>query len=277
MKIKNTEPSLTPKKLTKQRRKSKKSRAAKEARKRRRKLKAARNREPSKWRPVETSSHPKPVGKAPFVVRQGLSAMSGNWYWLNYYNVFQWKDHHLSKRGVTAYTLPWQNMWPADGRVASIGGAEACGSGLQCTADSCEPVTDTSATTVDDDCDEDYVDKEEVASDVESDEDIVVTEEMMQFLEISMRHKASKNEEKEAKKQIDKALEDERNASEDCLLPSDEADNEKRHAEMVLLYGEKAPMIHGMETAQQLTFNRQVDLYNPPYWPILPFTFQFKS
>uniref|UniRef100_A0A0A9YFT1 Uncharacterized protein n=1 Tax=Lygus hesperus TaxID=30085 RepID=A0A0A9YFT1_LYGHE len=194
MKIKNTEPSLTPKKLTKQRRKSKKSRAAKEARKRRRKLKAARNREPSKWRPVETSSQPKPASKAPFVVRQGLSAMSGNWYWLNYYNVFQWKDHHLSKRGVTAYTLPWQNMWPADGRVASIGGAEACGSGLQCTADSCEPVTDTSATTVDDDCDEDYVDKEEVASDVESDEDIVVTEEMMQFLEISMRHKASKSE-----------------------------------------------------------------------------------
>ncbi|KAF6210511.1 hypothetical protein GE061_013617 [Apolygus lucorum] len=251
-----------------------------ESKRLRRKLKkAARYRgniqDPAKWKSLDASHLPKSTSKAPFLIHQGLSAMSGNWFWLNYYNVFQWKDHHLSNSGVAAYSLPGQNVWPADGKIAS----SARGSGLHSTAGNCEPVRDTSAVTIHDDYEEDYIDEGQIANDVDSDEDIVVTEEMMQFLEISMRHKASINVKKEeAKKRVlNEAQMDERNATEDCLLPSDEADNERRHSEMTMLYGDKAPMIHGMETALQLTFNRQVDLHNPSYWPIHPFTIQFKS
>jgi gem associated protein 8 len=44
----------------------------------------------------------------------------------------------------------------------------------------------------------------------------------------------------------------------------------KRTAEMKLLYGKGAPMIHGMETALQMTYDRNVDLKQPKTWPNMP-------
>ena len=40
--------------------------------------------------------------------------------------------------------------------------------------------------------------------------------------------------------------------------------------EMNLLYGKKSAMIRGMETAMQLSFERNCDKLNPVYWPVIP-------
>jgi gem associated protein 8 len=44
----------------------------------------------------------------------------------------------------------------------------------------------------------------------------------------------------------------------------------QRTQEMKLMYGEAAPMILGMETAMQLSFDRNCDLRQPKLWPNIP-------
>jgi gem associated protein 8 len=39
---------------------------------------------------------------------------------------------------------------------------------------------------------------------------------------------------------------------------------------MQLMYGKAAPMILGMETAMQLSFDRNCDLRQPKLWPHIP-------
>lgn len=39
---------------------------------------------------------------------------------------------------------------------------------------------------------------------------------------------------------------------------------------MKKLYGEDAAKILAMETAMQLTFDRNCDLKQPKYWPVIP-------
>jgi hypothetical protein len=53
------------------------------------------------------------------------------------------------------------------------------------------------------------------------------------------------------------------------LLPQMQVGRE-RSEEMKLMYGEAAPMILGMETAMQLSFNRNCDLKQPKPWPNIP-------
>ena len=50
---------------------------------------------------------------------------------------------------------------------------------------------------------------------------------------------------------------------------------QRRTAEMKLLYGKGAAMIHGMETAMQLNYDRQLDLKQPKHWPHLPLNITF--
>ena len=45
----------------------------------------------------------------------------------------------------------------------------------------------------------------------------------------------------------------------------------KRTSEMRLLYGKGAAMIHGMETALQMNFDRNLDVLQPSLWPNMPF------
>ena len=48
-----------------------------------------------------------------------------------------------------------------------------------------------------------------------------------------------------------------------------------RTTEMRLLYGKGAAMIHGMETAMQLNYDRNYDLQQPKLWPQLPINIKF--
>lgn len=52
--------------------------------------------------------------------------------------------------------------------------------------------------------------------------------------------------------------------------PPHERPGERRKAEMKKLYGEDAAKILAMEAAMQLTFDRNYDLRQPKYWPIIP-------
>ncbi|XP_028256175.1 gem-associated protein 8 isoform X2 [Parambassis ranga] len=52
--------------------------------------------------------------------------------------------------------------------------------------------------------------------------------------------------------------------------PPSERPGERRTAEMKKLYGKDAPKILAMEAAMQLTFDRNCDLKQPKYWPVIP-------
>lgn len=54
------------------------------------------------------------------------------------------------------------------------------------------------------------------------------------------------------------------------VAPPWERPGERRGAEMKKLYGENAAKILAMETAMQLTFDRNCDLKQPKYWPVIP-------
>lgn len=54
------------------------------------------------------------------------------------------------------------------------------------------------------------------------------------------------------------------------MAPPLERPGERRGAEMKKLYGEDAAKILAMEAAMQLTFDRNCDLKQPKYWPVIP-------
>jgi len=59
------------------------------------------------------------------------------------------------------------------------------------------------------------------------------------------------------------------------VLPPSEQLGARRLTEMRELYGSGAAMIHGMETAMQLSFDRNTDRHKPRPWPALPLNIQF--
>lgn len=52
--------------------------------------------------------------------------------------------------------------------------------------------------------------------------------------------------------------------------PPSERPGERRGAEMKKLYGKDSAKILAMEAAMQLTFDRNCDLKQPKYWPVIP-------
>ncbi|XP_070711898.1 gem-associated protein 8 [Pempheris klunzingeri] len=52
--------------------------------------------------------------------------------------------------------------------------------------------------------------------------------------------------------------------------PPTERPGERRGAEMKKLYGKDSAKIMAMEAAMQLTFDRNCDLKQPKYWPVIP-------
>ena len=62
-------------------------------------------------------------------------------------------------------------------------------------------------------------------------------------------------------------------------VPTVEAPRERpgarRSQEMKLLYGRGAAMIHGMETALQMAFDRNTDVKQPKLWPNMPLKIVF--
>ncbi|XP_074651736.1 gem-associated protein 8-like isoform X2 [Tubulanus polymorphus] len=129
---------------------------------------------------------------------------------------------------------------------------------------------------------------EEIPKD-ESDEDsyeMEITEEMMNFFSISKKHKEEKRKKEKAQNTDDTETEDDKyinieavNTQKGQANISSKAPRERpgarRTNEMKILYGRGAAMIHGMETAMQLTFDRNCDIRQPKMWPHMPLHIKF--
>ncbi|CAG5123250.1 unnamed protein product [Candidula unifasciata] len=94
------------------------------------------------------------------------------------------------------------------------------------------------------------------------DEDIEMnfTNEMLEFFATSYKYKLER----------DKAEEDETISSAPTERPG-----VRRTEEMKELYGIGAPMIQGMETAMQMTYDRFLDRFQPSPWPNMPLKITF--
>lgn len=93
-----------------------------------------------------------------------------------------------------------------------------------------------------------------------------VNEEMMSFLEQSMRHKYELQKLKESEISMKKEKEDEENMN----IQGGAAWMQTRNTNAELLYGEASPTILAMETALQTTVDRHKDKAKPQYWPVIP-------
>lgn len=107
--------------------------------------------------------------------------------------------------------------------------------------------------------------------------DINIDEDLLKFLSASAKHRR----ERDAKKKEEEKDENfgELTIDFDTFKGTSAAPKERpglrRTAEMKMLYGKGAAMIHGMETAMQLTFDRNVDIKQPKPWPNLPINIKF--
>ncbi|KAM4538170.1 gem-associated protein 8 isoform 1-T1 [Fundulus diaphanus] len=113
-------------------------------------------------------------------------------------------------------------------------------------------------------------------SDIECDvSNMEISEELRQYFAHTERHREELS--KRAQQQMEQ---------QDSYVPADqdlhggscrgsaaapsERPGERRAAEMKKLYGKDAAKILAMEAAMQLTFDRNRDLKQPKYWPVIP-------
>ncbi|KAM7290460.1 gem-associated protein 8 [Ixodes scapularis] len=101
-----------------------------------------------------------------------------------------------------------------------------------------------------------------------------VTEEMIAFFAQSERHRRELRAARESRDNEDKAREEGSTAL-SGPRPNDGPMSagqrlSRRTAEMKSLYGKSAAMIHGMETAMQLSCDRFRDTKQPKHWPNIP-------
>ncbi|XP_064637268.1 gem-associated protein 8-like isoform X2 [Lineus longissimus] len=132
-----------------------------------------------------------------------------------------------------------------------------------------------------DDCDDIDTDSEEDSEDFEME----ITNEMLEFFTKSHQHRLERdaarassddNGDKKEQTRIDLATASVQKTKSDVTTKApNERPGVRRTAEMKKLYGKSAAMIHGMETALQMTFDRNCDILQPTLWPIMPFNIQF--
>ncbi|XP_029379739.1 gem-associated protein 8 [Echeneis naucrates] len=119
---------------------------------------------------------------------------------------------------------------------------------------------------------------EESSSDSEIECDVSnmeISEELRQYFAHTEKHREElkKQQQMEAEQQDSyvPADQDLHGASwRSSAAPPSERPGERRGAEMKKLYGQDAAKILAMEAAMQLTFDRNCDLKQPKYWPVIP-------
>ncbi|XP_014854429.1 PREDICTED: gem-associated protein 8 isoform X1 [Poecilia mexicana] len=175
-------------------------------------------------------------------------------YWQHYRQAMAWRRRH---RG--AYRKAWEAAYgPAQQR--RYADWQASGS-------------DRSSSSSNDDHAED---KSSSDSDIECDvSNMEISEELRQYFAHTERHREElrRQQELEAEQQDSYVPADQdlravgRRSS---AAPPAERPGERRAAEMKKLYGQDAAKIMAMEAAMQLAFDRNCDLKQPKYWPVIP-------
>ncbi|KAM6945505.1 gem-associated protein 8 [Aplochiton taeniatus] len=116
---------------------------------------------------------------------------------------------------------------------------------------------------------EEDTDMEEEEEEIECDvSNMEITDELRQYFAQTEKHKEDlkKQQQEEPHVPADRAM----HSAWRSDLPPTERPGERRGAEMKKLYGQDAARIQGMETAMQLTFDRNCDRKQPRYWPVIP-------
>ncbi|KAM9830790.1 gem-associated protein 8 isoform X2 [Syngnathus typhle] len=127
-------------------------------------------------------------------------------------------------------------------------------------------------------CQSDSEEEEESSSDDEIECDVSnmeISEELRQYFAQTEKHKEELRQQQQLEaEQGDSYVPADRDlrstGRQASVAPPTERPGERRGAEMKKLYGEDAAKILAMETAMQLTFDRNCDRKQPKYWPVIP-------
>ncbi|XP_067297667.1 gem-associated protein 8 [Pseudorasbora parva] len=171
-------------------------------------------------------------------------------YWQHYHQAMNWHQRHkraYRKALEVGYFQALYSMYPSAMQRYSDWHAE----------ESCET--------------EESSDESQIECDVSN---MDISEELRQYFAQTERHKQElkKQQQMEAEQHESYVLADQdlHRVSWRSSLPPSERPGERRTAEMKKLYGKDAAKIQGMETAMQLTFDRNCDKKQPKYWPVIP-------
>lgn len=126
--------------------------------------------------------------------------------------------------------------------------------------------------------DEEEDEEEESSSDEDIECDVSnmeISEELRQYFAQTEKHREElkRQQQMEAEQQDSyvPADQDLRRATyRSSVAPPSERPGQRRAAEMKKLYGKDASKIMAMEAAMQLSFDRNCDLKQPKYWPVIP-------
>ncbi|XP_023142530.2 gem-associated protein 8 isoform X2 [Amphiprion ocellaris] len=200
--------------------------------------------------------HPSAVMEDINTVMSWFSSPVYNRYWLHYQQAMSWHRRHQQayRKALQAGYGPeyWQEQHPnSHQRYADWNEDESEGGG---------------------DGDKESSSDSDIECDVSN---MDISEELRQYFAQTERHREElkKQQQLEAEQQdgyvpADRDLRDVSWRS--SIAPPSERPGERRAAEMKKLYGEDAAKISAMEAAMQLTFDRNCDLKQPKYWPVIP-------
>ncbi|CAH1277700.1 GEMIN8 [Branchiostoma lanceolatum] len=105
-----------------------------------------------------------------------------------------------------------------------------------------------------------------------------ISPEFREFMAVTARHREERKRQREEEARR-AALEDDYIEADKLGLPKygrttteapAQQPGQQRKAEMKRLYGTRAPVIHGLETAMQMEFDASCDLKQPKLWPTIP-------
>ncbi|CAL7934653.1 unnamed protein product [Xylocopa violacea] len=183
-----------------------------------------------------------------------VDTMQASSFWENYTAAQEWqKRHNITWWRTRCIALEQENQILRD-KLKSI----ARLTGQQCVADE-QGKKEYKYQNVEQE-------HEEASDDETENLEFQVNEDMMSFLEQSIRHKIELRKKRESELCADKVKEEEQ----DSVIQGGAAWMHTRNKDAKLLYGEASPTILAMETALQTTVDRHKDKAKPQYWPVIP-------
>lgn len=182
------------------------------------------------------------------------STMNANSFWENYTAAQEWqKRHSVIWWKTRCIALEHENQLLRD-KLRSV----ACHSGGQRSSLNKQRDRRYRHRNVEEQ------EQEEASNEEGENLEFQVDEDMMSFLEQSMRHKIELKKRKESESCT------KREEGDDANIQGGAAWMKMRTNNAKLLYGEASSTILAMETALQTTIDRHKDKAKPQYWPIIP-------
>ncbi|XP_078264768.1 gem-associated protein 8 isoform X2 [Rhinoraja longicauda] len=212
-------------------------------------------------------------------------------FWQHYQQAMGWLQKHRRayRKSVRLFEYsPRCNTGPAASHFTDRHHGSSCYSPRQAQQDDPGQSTWQQCPCSSDNEEEHLKDETDLNSDTERESDsetelecevsnVEITEELRQYFEQTEKHREELKRQQlfDAEQQNAYVLADRdfHSTSGRTIQPPAERPGERRMVEMKKLYGDVAAKIQGMETAMQLSFDRQCDKKQPKYWPVIPLKF----